>query len=58
MSHELIEMSMLLNIVSRALVAKGILTKEDLLAELSRSQTAPSSAVTNIQELILNLPDQ
>jgi len=49
----------LLSIITRALVAKGVLEKEDLLAELSRVQLAiPGDVLAQLQELILNMPDR
>ena len=59
MGHEFTELASLVNVLARSLVAKGVLSKEDLLAELSRVQLAlPSTSVAHLQELILNLPDQ
>ena len=57
--QELVGLAALVHVLSRALVAKGLLSKEDLLAELSRIQLAvPSSVAADLQELIQNLPDQ
>lgn len=59
MSNEITGALALLTVVTRALVAKGVLDKEDLLAELSRVQlNLPLSVVAQLQELIQNLPDQ
>lgn len=59
MSHELTEMGVLVSVLARALVAKGVLSKEDLLAELSRVQKiVPQPALADLQQLILNLPSQ
>jgi len=49
----------LLQILTRALVAKGVIEKIDLLAELSRvHQNLPKPVVLSLQELIQALPDQ
>ena len=59
MSHELTEMGVLVSVLVRALVAKGVLSKEDLLAELSRVQKiVPQPVLADLQQLILNLPSQ
>lgn len=59
MSHELTEMSVLVSIIAKSLIAKGVLSKEDLLAELSSiQQLIPQSSIPRLQELILNLQNQ
>lgn len=57
--YELIGTALLLTTLTRALVANGVITKIDLLAELSRLQlAAPPEEVAQIRSLIQNLPDQ
>lgn len=59
MTYESTGQLVLLSIITRALVAKGVLEKEDLLAELSRVQLAiPGDVLAQLQELILNMPDR
>lgn len=56
---ELIELTVLVQILTRALVASKVLNKEYLLAELSRvNRDLPAHMSADIQSLILGLPDQ
>lgn len=59
MSNELLGLAAFVNILGRAAVAKGLLSKDDLLAELSRvRRSLPDEVAQDLQELILQLPDQ
>lgn len=59
MNRELAGMLTLAHVMARALVAKGVLSKEDLLAELSRVQkSVPPEVVSDLQSAILHLPDR
>lgn len=56
---ELIELTVVVQILARALVASKVLNKEDLLAELSRvCRDLPPHMTADIQGLISGLPDQ
>lgn len=59
MTHELLGLTALVNVLARSLVATGTLSKDDLLAELSRiERSVPEHVARDLQELIQNLPDQ